>query len=239
MTEWALKRFWTTAEVAPTEAGFAIALDGRRVKTPAKRDLTVPTQALARAIAAEWQAQEERVDPLSMPFTRTANSALDKVAVQHREVADLLASYGDTDLLCYRADSPAELVRRQAEAWDPLLDWAERTLAARLETRKGIMPVAQDARALARLSESVHALDAFRLAAFHDLVSLTGSLVLGFAAAHRLHEPETLWATSRIDEAWQAERWGADEEATAVAERKAGEFLQAVRFYRLSADDGI
>ena len=233
MSEWALKRFWKAAEVAPVEGGHTVTLDGRSVKTPAKRLLTVPTEALAREIAAEWQAQGEKVDPAAMPFTRTANSALDKVSVQKDEVADLLAAYGDSDLLCYRADRPADLVARQAEVWDPLLDWAEATLGARLEPRQGVMHEAQDPQALARLARQVHALDAFRLAAFHDLVSLTGSLVLGFAAAHRLHDAATLWRMSRVDETWQEEQWGADEEATEVAERKAGEFAHAYRFFAL------
>ncbi|MCE8472266.1 ATP12 family chaperone protein, partial [Rhodovulum sulfidophilum] len=118
MSEWALKRFWTEAGVAPAEVGFAVLLDGRPVKTPAKRPLAVPTRAMAEAVAAEWDAQEDQVAPLSMPVTRAANAAIDKVMEQRVEVAELIAAYGESDLLCHRAESPAELVRRQAESWD-------------------------------------------------------------------------------------------------------------------------
>ncbi|WP_136439799.1 ATP12 family chaperone protein [Pacificoceanicola onchidii] len=234
MAEWAPKRFWQNAGVATTEGGWTITLDGRGVKTPAKTALVVPTQALAEAIAAEWQAQEDKVDPATMPFTRTANSALDKVAVQHGEVADMLAAYGDSDLLCYRADGPEGLVQRQIEAWNPLLDWAETALGARLEPRVGVIHAPQDSTALARLSAQVHALDPFGLAAFHDLVSLSGSLVLGFAVAEAHLRAEDAWLRSRIDETWQEEQWGEDEEASALAAYKKGEFLHAARFFALT-----
>ncbi len=228
-----MKRFWKAAEVVPSGDGYAVMLDGRGIKTPARRALVVPTEVLARAIAEEWQAQEDRVDPLTMPFTRTANSALDKVAVQHDEVADMLAAYGDSDLLCYRAEGPGELVARQAEAWDPMLDWAAEALGARLALRQGVMHRPQDPAALARLSAEVHALGAFQLAAFHDLVSMTGSLVLGFAAARQIRSPDAIWQLSRVDEIWQAEQWGEDEEATALAYLKASEFSLACRFHHL------
>lgn len=132
MSEWKQKRFWKTVGVEPEGAGFAVALDGRRVKTPAKAPLVVPTQAMAGAIAAEWDAQVEVVDPLSMPNTRSANAAIDKVTIQFAEVADMLAEYGDSDLLCYRAETPEELVARQSENWDAALDWAAEALGARL-----------------------------------------------------------------------------------------------------------
>lgn len=233
MSEWALKRFWKSTDVAQGEAGFAIRLDGRPVRTPAKALLEVPTQPLAEAIAAEWDAQQDKVNPHLMPFTRSANAAIDKVRIQHAEVADLLAAYGDADLLCYRAATPTELVARQAQHWDPLLDWAHDTLGARLNTRIGVMHAAQDPQALAHLSTQVHALDPFQLAAFHDLVSLTSSLVIGFAAIHGARPADSLWDLSRLDETWQAEQWGADEEAEEVAALKRGEFLHAHRFFSL------
>ncbi|MEL6466821.1 MAG: ATP12 family protein [Pseudomonadota bacterium] len=231
MSEWKQKRFWKAATVDQTEAGWAVALDGRAVKTPAKAALILPTQRMAYAVAAEWDAQEEVVNPLSMPFTRSANAAIDKVAVQHAEVADMLAGYGDSDLLCYRADAPQALVDRQAAQWDPYLDWAAVTLNARLLTRTGIMHESQDPKALANLSERVHALSAFELAAFHDLVGLSGSLVLGFAAAQDLHPAPTIWAASRLDEMWQEEQWGADEEAQEHANLKQASFLHAKAFF--------
>lgn len=231
MSEWKAKRFWKAAEVTETAQGFGVRLDGRPVKTPAKRSLAAPTRALAQAVAAEWDAQGEVIDPRSMPFTRTVNAAIDKVAVQKAEVAEMLAAYGDSDLLCYRAEAPAELVERQAAAWDPMLDWAATVLGARLEVRSGVMHVPQHPAALARLSARTHALDHFELAAFHDLVSLTGSLVLGFAAAEDAAPAVSLWEVSRVDEIWQAEQWGRDDEAEAAAGIKEAAFLHAKQVF--------
>jgi len=231
MSEWKQKRFWTDATAVQTDGGWAVHLDGRAVKTPAKVGLILPTRALADASAAEWDAQDDVVNPTAMPFTRSANAAIDKVAVQHGEVADMLAAYGDADLLCYRADAPDELVQRQADTWDPYLDWAADTFGARLHPRTGVMHESQDANALQTLSECVHALSDFELAAFHDLVSLSGSLVLGFAAAQDLNPTPTIWAASRLDELWQEEQWGPDEEAQEVADIKKHSFLHAKSFF--------
>lgn len=234
MSDWkTAKRFWTQVELNEVETGFQITLDGRPVKTPAKTPVVVPTRALAEAIAAEWDAQGEEVDPLSMPVTRCANSALDKVAAQHTEVADMLADYGGTDLLCYRAESPDALVKRQAEAWDPLLDWAADRFDARLKPVSGVMFEQQDPKALANLRAQVHALSNFELAAFHDLVAISGSLVIGLAALHDVREATDLWYVSRIDETWQEEKWGKDEEASEQAELKKQAFLGAKNFYIL------
>lgn len=234
MSEWKAKRFWTAVEITEATAGYGIELDGRPVKTPAKRALLVPTRGFAQAVAAEWEAQEELIEPQNMPFTRTANAALDKVAVQHAEVADMLAAYGDSDLLCYRAEQPAELVARQSERWDPLLAWAEQALGARLEARTGVIHVPQDAQALAALKARVHALSDFQLAAFHDLVSLSGSLILGFAATQDVQTIQALWEISRLDEIWQAEQWGKDDEAEAAAAIKQMAFEHAKTVFDLS-----
>ncbi|MEO9819550.1 MAG: ATP12 family protein [Paracoccaceae bacterium] len=231
MSEWTLKRFWKSADIEEQPNGFSVLLDGRSIKTPAKASLVLPSLWLARAIAAEWDAQEETVNPAEMPFTRSANAAIDKVAVQHEEVATMLSDYGDNDLLCYRAEGPAKLVARQAAVWDPYLDWAADTLQARLMPRVGLMHKAQSPEALSRLHAKTVALDAFELAAFHDLVSMTGSLVLGFAALGDAREPQEIWSASRLDEDWQIEQWGADEEAESVANRKNKEFLHAKSFY--------
>lgn len=234
MTGWTVKRFWTKASAEPAEGGFAVALDARRVKTPAKRPLILPTRAMAEAVAAEWDAQTGTVNPAAMPVTRAANAALDKVATQFDEVADLIAAYGGTDLLCYRADGPEALVRRQAEGWDPMLDWAERTYGARLYPTSGIVHRAQDAAALAALAAAVRGQTIWGLTALHDLVGISGSLILGLAAQSSEHDPEALWGLSRIDEDWQSELWGVDEEAADLAESKRRDFLAAHRFWRLS-----
>ncbi|MEX3316629.1 ATP12 family chaperone protein [Sulfitobacter sp. PS-8MA] len=234
MSDWKAKRFWKEAAVVALEEGYTVELDGRRVKTPAKRPLTLPTRAMAEAVAAEWQAQDKQIDPRTMPVTKTANAAIDKVAVQKQEVAAMLAAYGDSDLLCYRADSPEELVARQAALWDPILDWAEGCLGVKLETRQGIMHAPQAPDALEELHRRTAALDPFELAAFHDLVSLTGSLILGFAALEQAYDPEKIWAVSRLDETWQAEQWGRDDVAEAEAEIKRQAFLHACAMIVLS-----
>lgn len=234
MSEWAAKRFWTVAEAVEVAGGYGVQLDGRGVRTPANAELVVPTEALAREIAAEWDAQEGVIAPATMPVTRAANAAIDRVAPQQEAVAAMLAEYGGSDLLCYRAESPAELAATQAEAWDPLLDWAESALAVRLRTTCGVMHVAQDAEALERLHAQVRLLDIWALTAFHDLVSLSGSLVIGLAAL-RDHAPaEALWRASRVDEIWQQEQWGCDDDASAVVQRKECDFLNAKRFHDLS-----
>jgi chaperone required for assembly of F1-ATPase len=233
MSGWKAKRFWTQAVAEPCDGGFTVRLDGRPVKTPAKTLLVVPTLPLAQAIADEWQAQTGQINPDAMPFTRAANSALDKVTPQFDEVVGLLAAYGATDLLCYRATGPDTLVRRQADAWDPLLDWAATHLDAPLKATAGVMHIPQDPRSLVRLHDRVAALSPFQIAAFHDLVAISGSLVLAFAVTEGRLAPQEAWALSRIDEVWQIEQWGDDEEAAALTAFKAEAFLQAGRFYSL------
>lgn len=234
MSGWAKKRFWKETAYEASDGGFKVLLDGRGVKTPAKASLVVPTKAMAKAVVAEWDAQEGEIDPTGMPVTRSVNAAIDKVAVQHAEVADMLAEYGGSDLLCYRATTPEELIARQAEAWDPLLDWAAETFDARLKPVAGVMFEAQDADALSKLSAKTHDFDNFELAAFHDLVGISGSLIIGFAATRDLHPIETLWNLSRIDEQWQEDQWGRDDEAAEEAEKKKQAFLHAYSFFNLS-----
>jgi chaperone required for assembly of F1-ATPase len=234
MSGWKAKRFWKTATVESEGAGLAVRLDGRALRTPAKRQMVLPTRAMAEAVAAEWGAVEAEIDPRRMPVTRAANAAIDKVAVQFDEVAAMIAAYGQSDLLCYRATDPAALVHAQAEAWDPMLAWAGRTYGARLVTTRGVVPVAQPPETAARLAAQVFACSAFQLTALHDLVALTGSLVLGLAATREEFDPDDLWRRSRFDEDWQAAQWGQDEDATEAAERKRGDFLCAARFWRLA-----
>lgn len=230
---WAPRRFWTAARAEPRDGGFTVTLDGRVVRTPAKAALLVPTRAMAEAMAAEWQAQENTVDPRTMPVTRAANSAIDKVMPQFDEVAELIAAYGDSDLLCYRAEAPEALAAQQAAAWDPLLGWAAAALGAPLEPRRGIAHRPQPPESLAALARAVRALGPFELTALHDLVSLSGSLVIGLAAIRRHAAAEALWPLSRIDEDWQRELWGADAEAEALAANARAGFVQAARFHRL------
>ncbi|MCF6314702.1 MAG: ATPase [Marinosulfonomonas sp.] len=231
MAEWTAKRFWKEASVVEANDGFTVLLDGRKLRTPVKSELIVPTRELAEAIAVEWDAQGEKVDPLTMPVTRSANAAIDKVAPMHAEVSELVAAYGGTDLLCYRAEFPRELVERQKAAWDPLLNWAADALEAPLKTGIGIVHVEQDADVLAALAKRVAKMDAFRLAAFHDLVGMSGSLIIGFAITHKLLSVADLWRRSRIDEDWQIEKWGEDDEEVSTSAGKKAGFEHAARFY--------
>ncbi|MDP3195287.1 ATP12 family chaperone protein [Tabrizicola sp.] len=233
MSTWTARRFWTAATAVPVESGFTVHLDARPVRTPLKAALVLPTLALAEAVAAEWQAQEKTVNPETMPFTRTANSAIDTVMPQFAAVADMLAEYGGSDLLCYRAEGPAALVARQAQSWDPLLDWARDDLGAPLRQATGVMHVAQPEPSLAALRTHVHAMSAYQLAAFHDLVAISGSLVLALAVARGRISADEAWTMSRVDEDWQISLWGEDDEAAEAAARKRAALLQADRFYAL------
>lgn len=234
MSGWTAKRFWTEASAAEVPGGWTVRLDDRPVKTPAKAPLMVPTRALAAALADEWQAQSGKIDPGSMPLTRMANSAIDKVAPQFDAVAAMLAGYGGTDLLCYRADGPVALVARQGAAWDPLLAWVAGQ-GAPLTVTTGVIPVPQPPASLAALHAQVAAFTPFGLAALHDLVAISGSLVLGLAATAGRVTPQDAFALSRIDEDWQAEIWGHDEEAVESAALKRAALLDAGRFYALLA----
>lgn len=227
MSDWKAKRFWTEATVHATDNGFQVLLDSRSVKTPAKAPLIVPTRAMAQAIAAEWDAQVEKIDPNTMPVTRCANAAIDKVSVQHAEVADMLAAYGDSDLVCYRATDPKGLVEMQKFAWDPLITWMSEVYDVQLVAHAGVMHAPQAPEANRIMTALVHELDSFRLSAFHDLVALSGSLVIALAVMGGKLSAQEGWNASRTDEKWQQDQWGEDTEALAMAEIKRAAFLTA------------
>ncbi|PRY93512.1 chaperone required for assembly of F1-ATPase [Hasllibacter halocynthiae] len=234
MSEWKAKRFWKAVETADVDGGHEVRLDGRPVRTPAKAPLVLPTPALAAEVAREWDAVGETIDPGAMLATRAANSAIDKAAPQREALIDELAGFGETDLLSYRAAHPEGLVARQAAEWDPLLDWAEARFGARLRPVTGVMFAPQRPEALAALRAPLEASDAFGLTALSDLVALSGSLVIGLRAAEGDADVEGLWQVSRLDERWQAELWGADDEAEADAARRGRAFAAAARFHALS-----
>lgn len=230
------KRFWTEVHVAETPGGFGIRLDARTLRTPAKAELVVPTRALAEAIAAEWRAVEGEIRPEALPFTRAANVAVDRIAADPGPLVAHLAAYGETDLLCYRAEAPVGLQARQAAAWDPALAWAARDLGAPLAVTEGVAHRAQDPASLAALHAAVGAHDAFALTALSELVTLSGSLVLGLAVARgALGAPEA-WAAARLDETWQEEQWGVDDEAAEMARVRENDFLRAATLLELLAD---
>ncbi len=232
MSAWTAKRFWKQAEASPCDGGFTVTLDGRAVKTPAKRLLVLPTLQMAEVIAAEWDAQQGRVKPETMPATRAANSTIDNVAIQFAEVAGDLARYGETDLLCYRATAPQELIDLQADAWDPLLAWSA-ALRAPLIATAGVMHIRQPETSLAKLTAQVHAFTPFQLAAVHDLIAISGSLVLALAVTRGRLSLDEAWRLSRIDETWQNELWGVDEDAAALESLKRQALTEAARFFAL------
>lgn len=229
-----MKRFYTDVTVVAEEGGHAIRLDGRPVRTPARASLTLPTAALADAIAQEWRAQGEEVDPASMPMTGLANAAIDHVAPNRVSFAEGVARYAQSDLLCYRANGPDTLVARQAAAWDPLLDWARGRYDVTFAVTQGIIPVPQPDETLDRLGAAVVALDPFILTGLSTLVTLSGSLVCALAVVEGGHEISAIWEAAEIDEAWQVEQWGEDAEAAARSVRRADDFATAGAFCALS-----
>ncbi len=233
MSGWKTKRFWTEAVAEPCDGGYTVRLDARFVKTPLKAALTLPTLEMAQAIAAEWDAQTGLVKPQTMPVTRAANSAIDKIVPQFDEVAGLLAAYGASDLICYRAEGPQALVSRQKLAWDPLISWSADALHAPLVATAGVIHIAQPEQSLIRLTAQLTMLDPFRLAGIHDLIAISGSLVLALAITHRKVTAKQAWDLSRIDETWQQDLWGIDDEAAELAAYRRAAFLEADRFYQL------
>ena len=228
-----MKRFWTSAEDVEADHDFAIALDGKRVKTPARADLVVPTKALAEAIAAEWNECGEEVDPRAMPLTGLANAAIDRIAPDKENYAAGVASYGETDLVCYRAEGPATLVERQTENWDALLAWARRRYDVDFACQRGVMHVPQPHDTVRKLCHAVAMLDAFQLAGLSPLVTIGGSLVGGLAVLEEMMPAETAWEAVSLDDRWQLEQWGDDAEARAALDARRRDFLFAARFLEL------
>jgi chaperone required for assembly of F1-ATPase len=224
----AIKRFYATATVGEIDGGFAVLLDGRAARTPAKLKLVAPARSLAQAIAAEWAAQGETIDASSMPLTRLANSALDGVARALRETAAEVANYAGADLVCYRAIEPQALVEQQAEAFDPVLRWAETTLGAGFVLAGGLMHVAQPESALSAVRAAVDAhAEPFALTALHGLTSLSGSVLIALMIADRALASESGWRAAHVDEYFQIERWGGDADAELRRDARWREFAAA------------
>ena len=227
-----MKRFYGEATVG---TGNRLLLDGKPVRTPGRAPLAVTTGELAEAIAEEWRAQGDRIDPVTMPLTGLANAAIDRVAPDAARFAAGLSAWGESDLLCYRAADPPSLVKHQSDLWEPLLGWAERRFDIHFTRVTGIVHVAQPLATLDRLARAVAALDAFRLAGLSPLVTIPGSLVIGLAAVEAAFDADALWDAATADEAWQAEVWGEDAEASTRLAARRAEFDAALRFIRLLA----
>jgi chaperone required for assembly of F1-ATPase len=228
-----MKRFWKEVSVVPEGSGWAIQLDGRPVRTPARSPLVVPNEALAKAIAAEWRSVGEEIDPRSMPLTGLANAAIDRVAPERQAFAGGLARYAEADLACYRSEWPPELVGRQKAAWDRLLGWARRRYDVDFSTTSGLVHVPQPQATIERLAHAVAALDPFRLAGLSPLVTIGGSLVAGLAVLEKAITAEEAWEAVSVDERWQLDQWGADQEAQTALEDKRRDFMAAARFLGL------
>ena len=218
---------------------YQILLDGRVIKTPKKRVLAVPALALAEAVAAEWVAQDKVIDPATMPLTRIANTALDAVAEHMTEVAADIAAFAGSDLVCYRAAAPHDLAQRQAAAWNPLLEWARHELGLRLNVGFGVVHVTQPEETPSRVLIQIGQLDAFRLAALHVMTTLTGSAVLAFACARGRISAEQAWHVAHIDEDWQIEMWGEDQEARDRRAFRLDEFQSASHLFALVTDAAV
>jgi chaperone required for assembly of F1-ATPase len=204
------KRFYERAATVPDGQVYAVRLDHKPVRTPAGRLLAAPTRALAKALAAEWEAQRDVIDPAKMPLTRLANSIIDGVSERADPVAEEIVRYLASDLICYRADSPRGLVERQARHWDPIVQWARDVLGARLLLAEGVLHGAQPEAALAAAGAAIPR-DPWRLGALHSVTTLTGSALLALALAQGRITADEAWAAAHVDEDWNMEQWGRDE----------------------------
>jgi chaperone required for assembly of F1-ATPase len=228
------KRFYTAADVATGDAGFALVLDGRPVKTPGRRAVAAPVRAIAEAMAAEWNAQGELLDPLSMPMTRLANSVIDGVADRCDAVADDIADYFGSDLVFYRAGHPDGLVARQAQHWDPVLDWAREALGAHFMLAEGVMHIRQPDGALAAARAALPQAP-WPLGALHVVTTITGSALLALALSRGVREADAVWAAAHVDEDWNFATWGEDAEALARRAAARRDFDAAARALALLA----
>ncbi|MCB1506267.1 MAG: ATPase [Hyphomicrobiaceae bacterium] len=208
------RRFYDAVTIAPEGEAFAVKLDGRQARTPGKNALVVPARALAEALAGEWSAQRQVIDPVSMPITRLVNTAIDGVTGKERAVRADVVAYAGSDLVCYRAERPQSLVAAQAYYWDPVLRWAEMRLGAKFKLAGGVMPVAQPTKALTRVAEYIEPFDAWMLSSVHLMTTLTGSALLTLAHVDGLLGLDETWRCAHVDEDWQISEWGEDREAS-------------------------
>ncbi len=228
-----MKRFYTVVDAVPEAAGHVVRLDARPLRTPQRNALAVPTPALAEAVAGEWRAQGREVAPATMPLTRLATTVLDLMPTRRGDAVAEAAGYAGTDLLCYRATAPASLVERQARAWQPWLDWAERQYDARLHAFAGVMPTAQPETALRALTAAVERLSDWRLMGLHAAATLLGSLVLALALERGAITAGAAFGAGLLDELFEIEQWGEDAEQAQRHARLRADLEAAERFLNL------
>jgi len=227
------KRFYDTVTLEEGPDGVAILLDKQRVRTPARAELRVAGTVLAKEIAREWDDQGENIDPDTMPMTRRANTALDRVCGREAEVVKELAGYAGADLLCYRAQSPEGLVDLQCAHWDPVLSWVKTSFGAAFEVHTGISHIDQPAQALAIISNAFADYSPFELTPLHTMTTLTGSALLTLAHAKGHLDADQLWAAAHVDEDWQIQKWGEDAEAAGRRTARRSEMEADIRFLEL------
>lgn len=227
------RRFYREVTVRRGDDGWQIALDGKLLRSPVKAPLVLPSEALAQAIQAEWDGQTERIQPHSMPMMQLASTAVDQVIPNRAQIVADITAYAASDLIYYRAEAPAELVRRQAEHWQALLDWASHRFDISLRITTGIMAIEQSAQSLAIFARIVDQLDPWRLTALANITATAGSLVIALALLEGRLTPEAAVAAAQLDELYQAERWGEDAEAAARRQGQAREIADAARFVTL------
>jgi chaperone required for assembly of F1-ATPase len=231
------KRFYKDVGVAEADGGFAVTLDGKPIKTSSGRTVTVPVRAIADAIAEEWRAQQETIDPLTMPLTRFANSVVESVVNRVALVRDDVARYFQSDLLFYRAGHPQALVAKEAQHWDPVLFWAADALGAHFILSEGIMHVRQPDSAV-EVARSALPDDPWSVAAVHVVTTLTGSALLALALTHGARDPDQVWAAAHVDEDWNRDQWGVDEEVAVRRAAREVDFRAAVRILRAVRPSG-
>ena len=232
MTGWEKKRTWVNTTVKPRGLSFGILLDDEFLQTPKKNKVLLPTRELAQKVAKEWRQQKEIIDPTKMPYTRLANSALDTVKESFDTVVADVLHYGDTDLVCYRADSPEDLVKLQNKHWDPILDWAKNQFKIEVKITNGINYKAQDPVQLRKLSREISSYNFFTLTGFYDLVTISGSLLIALAVYYSHVSLKRGFDISFLDEDWQRKKWGQDEESIKNRANKFREFQIAYRFLK-------
>ncbi len=228
-----MKRFYTHVIVEKSTAGYHVHLDGKAILTPGRIKLVVVSETLAKAIASEWSVQGENIDPKSMPFTRHANSVLDRIKTRRAEVVAEIAAFAGSDSLCYRAKFPDDLVQKQCEKWDHLLEWAFLKYNISLKTTQGVEPVQQSISSLSELLKAVDVFSVWQLSALHTIVHISGSLIIGLAMVLNEITLEDAWQAAQLEEIYQIERWGSDELAIATLAAKRFDFEKAVQWLKL------
>ena len=234
MTASPARRFYKKVAVTGTAAPFSVTLDERSLRTPLKRALDLPTRRLAEAVASEWAAQAEKIDPHSMPYTKLANTALDRVAGDRERIMSQIVDFAGSDLVCYRAEKPRDLIERQARAWQPVLDWARAAFAAEFLVTEGIVHIEQPSRSLGAMRDYLGGKSPWALTALHNMTTLTGSALIAAMACDGAILPAEAWLAAHVDEDWQIEQWGSDEEAGHRRDYRKREFDICLRFCELS-----